>query len=160
MRKRSKYKPKGVRFDVMAYIKQGMQPMANHPASLDLRIKNHAALANITRGIGTRDDVDVVINALNVTEALARKVELGDQYAIEIQGGQDALLNMARRGVERDDRFIFTGPEMQAVNLAMEIHDAQIDAASVADLERALDYVLEQIRNKRARAVMLEAQAK
>ena len=27
MRKRSKYKPKGVRLDNMAWLKQGMQPM-------------------------------------------------------------------------------------------------------------------------------------
>jgi len=159
MRKRSKYKPKGVRFDVMAYIKQGMQRMASHPAALDLRIKNHQALTSIVRGTGTRDDVDVLINAFNVTEALAKKIELGDQYTIEIQGGQDALFTMARRCVDKN-RFIFTGPEMQAVNLAMEIHDAQLDEVSVADLERALEYVVEQIRNKRARVVMLEAQAK
>lgn len=159
MRKRSKYKPKGVRFDVMTYIKQGMQRMASHPAALDLRIKNHQALTSIVRGTGTRDDVDVLINAFNVTEALAKKIELGDQYAIEIQGGQDALFTMASRCVDKN-RFIFTGPEMQAVNLAMEIHDAQLDEVSVADLERALEYVVEQIRNKRARVVMLEAQAK
>jgi hypothetical protein len=159
MRKRSKYKPKGVRFDVMTYIKQGMQRMASHPAALDLRIKNHQALTSIVRGTGTRDDVDVLINAFNVTEALAKKIELGDQYAIEIQGGQDALFTMARRCVDKN-RFIFTGPEMQAVNLAMEIHDAQLDEVSVADLERALEYVVEQIRNKRARVVMLETQAK
>ena len=154
MRKRSKYKPKGVRFDVMAYLKTGMQRMATHPAALDLRIKNHQALTSIVRGTGTRDDVDVLINAFNVTEALAKKIELGDQYNIEIQAGQDALFSMARRCVDKD-RFIFTGPEMQAVNLAMEIHDAQLDEVSIADLERALDYVLDQIRNKRARVVQV-----
>ena len=154
MRKRSKYKPKGVRFDVMAYLKTGMQRMATHPAALDLRIKNHQALTSIVRGTGTRDDVDVLINAFNVTEALAKKIELGDQYNIEIQSGQDALFSMARRCVDKD-RFIFTGPEMQAVNLAMEIHDAQLDEVSIADLERALDYVLDQIRNKRARVVQV-----
>lgn len=159
MRKRSKYKPKGVRFDVMTYLKTGMQRMANHPAALDLRIKNHAALTSIVRGTGTRDDVDVLINAFNVTEALAKKVELGDQYAIEIQGGQDALFTMARRCVDKE-RFLFTGPEMQAVNLAMEIHDAQLDEVSIADLERALEYVTDQIRNKRVRVVVLEGQSK
>lgn len=159
MRKRSKYRPKGVRLDVMQYIKTGMQRMTTHPAALDLRIKNHQALASIVRGTGSRDDVDVLINAFNVTEALAKKIELGDQYAMEIQGGQDALFTMAKRCVNRE-RFVFTGPEMQAVNLAMEIHDAQLDEVSIADLERALDYVLEQMRNKRARVIVLETQAK
>lgn len=158
MRKRSKYRPKGVRLDVVRYVIEGMKPMAAHPAALDLRIKNHQALANITRGQGTRDDVDVVIGALNITEALASKVELGDQYAAEIRAGQDALFQMIKRGLERN-RFIFSGPEMRAVNLAMEIHDAQIDAASVADLERALEFVESEIRNKRARVIEKEATA-
>ena len=155
MRKRSKYKPKGVRLDVMRYVIEGMKPMASHPAALDLRIKNHQALASITRGQGSREDVDVVINALNITEALAKKVELGDQYNTEIRAAQDAVYQMARRGLEKS-RYVFTGPEMKSVNLAMEIHDAQIDAASVADLELALDFVESEIRNKRARVIQLK----
>ena len=35
---------------------------------------------------------------------------------------------MALRGVETE-KFLFRGPEMQAVNLAMEVHDRQLEAA-------------------------------
>jgi hypothetical protein len=141
MRKRSKYRPKGVRLDTMAWVKQGIAPMASHnEAVLALRIKNHSALASITKGIATRDDVDLLIAAINMTEALAMQ-GLGKDWREEITAAQAAVLTMARRGLAKGDRFLFTGPELTAVNLAMEIHDAQIDQASVLDLEKALDTV-------------------
>jgi hypothetical protein len=50
-------------------------------------------------------------------------------------------------------RFVATGPELKAINLAMEIHDAQLDASTVRQLEQALDIVQEDIIYKRARAI-------
>lgn len=154
---RKKYKPKGVRLDVMAWIKQGMAPMTEHnDAVLALRIRNHAALAAITQGKAVRDDIDTLIAAVNMTEALAMQ-GLGGDWRAEITAAQEAILVMTRRGIERGDKFLFTGPELQAVNLAMEVHDAQIDQASVADLERALDKVQQEIKAGRARPVERKA---
>lgn len=154
---RKKYKPKGVRLDVMAWVKQGMQPMTTHnDAVLALRIKNHAALAAITQGKAVRDDIDILIAAINITEALAMQ-GIGQDWRPEITAAQDAILTMTRRGLLRGDRFIFTGEELQAVNLAMEVHDAQIDQASVADLEKALGKVQQEIKAGRARPVERKA---
>lgn len=155
MRKRSKYKPKGVRLDVMAWIKQGMQPMASHPESITLKLKNHAAMDELVKGRGTRDHCDIIICALNMTEALSM-LRIGDDYRQDISAGQDALLSMCRRGLERD-RFLFTGPELQAVNTAMEVHDAQLDACTVAELERAIDIVKQTVRDKKARVIEVAA---
>lgn len=153
MRKRSKYRPKGVRLDVMQWIKGGMAPMAENPAAVDLRIKNHGALKAITDGRATRDDLDVMIAALNITEALASQNQaLGSDWWIEVRAAQDAFLIMVRRGLAKD-RFIFTGPELTAVNLAMEIHDAQIDKCTVAQLEEALLLVQKQIRDGKTRKI-------
>lgn len=159
MRKRSKYKPKGVRLDVMAWVKSGLLPInqVDH-AGVTLKIKNHAALASITQGVGTRDDIDIVIAAMNVTEALAIKGKGKDWHA-EIRAAQDAILTMARRGLANGGRFLFTGPEMQAVNLAMDVHDAQLDECTVAELEKALNMVEQEIRHKRARIIKQEERA-
>lgn len=62
---------------------------------------------------------------------------------------------MAKRGLEKN-RFLFTGEEMKAVNLAMEIHDAQLEQSSVQELERMIDYVTEQIRLKKARPISVK----
>ena len=59
---------------------------------------------------------------------------------------------MAQRGLEKG-RFLFTGEEMKAVNLAMEIHDEQLNQSSVMELEKMIDYVAEQIRLKKARPI-------
>lgn len=157
MRKRSKYKPKGVRLDVMGWIKQGMAPMTeHHDAVLALRIKNHGALTNLVQGKGTRDDIDMLIAAINMTEALAMH-GLGGDWRAEITAAQEAILTMARRGIPLGDKFLFTGPELTAVNLAMEVHDAQIDQASVADLEKAIEKVQQEIKAGRARPVERKA---
>ncbi len=60
---------------------------------------------------------------------------------------------MAKRGLERS-RFLFTGPELTSMNLGMEIHDAQLDACTVQQLERALDFVARELIAKRARAIV------
>ena len=153
MRKRSSYRPKGVRLDNMGYVLSGFQPVARTgDAAVTLKIKNHQALASMVSGTGNRDDIDILIAAMNVAEALAITAELGSEYRAEITAAQDAIYSMGQRGVAKS-RFLFTGPELTAMNLGMEIHDAQLDACTVGQLERALDFVARELRARRARAI-------
>lgn len=155
MRKRSKYRPRGVRIDAVNWVVSGLQPLRSvKDEHLLLVSKNHAAMSELTQGRGTRDHLDIMIAAMNMTEALYRvRAALGKDWADEIRAGQDALLVMTNRGVERGDRFLFTGPELQAVNLALEVHDAQLDTCTVAELEAAIELVKTEIRAKRARVI-------
>lgn len=159
MRKRSKYKPKGVRMDCMLYVTSGMKRVGQvKDAGVMLKLKNHQALAAIVKGVATRDDVDILIAALNVTEALyCVNPKLGADWSSEVRVAQDAVVVMARRGVSREDRFVFTGTELQAVNTAMDVHDVQLDQATVAELEKALQFVEQEVKHKRARAVIERA---
>lgn len=156
MRKKSKYKPKGVRLDTMAWVLSGMKPVSQVAhAGIALKIKNHDALANITQGRGTRDDIDIVIAAMNVAEAMAMMGH-GSDWRPEINAAQEAIYNMGKRGLRNDNRFLFTGPEMQAVNLGMDVHDAQLDGCTVKQLEDALKIVDREIRYKRAKMIKEE----
>lgn len=158
MRKRSKYRPKGVRVDALDYVLTSIKPLASLKSEVaTLRIRNHGALAEVCKGNGNRDDIDVLIAALNIAEAMVVQ-GVGTDYAGEIRAGQDALRDMATRGVGLGDRFIFRATELQAINLAMEIHDAQLDAITVAQLERAIAYVHRVVRAGGARKI-LEAQS-
>ena len=158
MRKRSTYRPKGVRLDNMGYVLSGMMPVRQvRDAAVTLKIKNHLAMENLRTGNGTREDMDVVIGALNITEALAM-LRIGNEYADEIKAGQDGLFSMGRRSLT-NGRLVFAGPELAAVNLAMEIHDAQLDLCTVAELERAMDIVRREIVSKRARPIVTRAAA-
>jgi hypothetical protein len=152
MRKRSKYKPKGVRLDVMTWVQSGMKPFTSVSIAVDIRIKNHVALDQLRLGMANKEDIDILIGAFNMMEGFSR-MGIGNDWSAEIRAGQDALLSVARRGVQRDMRFVSTGPELQAINLAMEIHDAQLDNCTVRQLEQALDIVQEDVIHKRARAI-------
>lgn len=154
MRKKSKYKPKGVRLDVMSWLKSGMLRVTELEGGniiTQTRIKNHMAIEALRKAEATKDDIDALVSAFNMTEALAIK-GLGQDYRNEIRAAQDALLAIGTRSVDRK-RFIGTGPELTAINLGMEIHDAQLDISTVAEVEAALDYVWEQIRLKKCRVI-------
>lgn len=154
MKKRSKYRPKGVRLDNLSWIKAGFAKVGTLPkAGIHLKLKNHEALDSIMRGEGTRDHVDVLIAAFNVAEALYKvNPELGLDYAQDIKSSQDAIHSMGRRGLEKN-RFLFSGPEMQTIRHGMEIHDAQLDECNVREMEQAIDLVNKTILNKQARAI-------
>ncbi len=71
MRKRSSYRPKGMVYDTMGYVIESLTPVAAHGSVLiDLKLKNHAALATTTQGKADRKTIDVLIAALNMTEVL------------------------------------------------------------------------------------------
>lgn len=160
MRKRSSYRPKGVRLDNMHWVMSGFKKLTDLPEqNVILRIKNHEALRSMVAGTGASADVHVLINALNMTEALAVvRDELGADWKAEIRAGQDALHTMALRGAAKG-RFLFTGPELNAINQAMEIHDAQLDAATVAELERAMDVINRVLASGKAHRIEKAAHA-
>ena len=67
MRKKSKYKPKGVRLDNLTWVSAGFQKVGSLPsAGVALKLKNHEALEAVLKGYATRDHVDVLIAAFNV----------------------------------------------------------------------------------------------
>jgi hypothetical protein len=158
MRKQSKYRPKGVRIDAVNWVLSGMRPVRLHSEATTLRLKNHAAMKDMVEGRADRNTIDVLIHAMNMTEALSLvRNELGADWREEIRAAQDALFTMAQRGVNKANTFLFTGPELTAMNLAMEIHDAQIDNCTIKELEKAMDLIVQTIINKKARAIVTKA---
>jgi hypothetical protein len=155
MRKKSNYKPKGVRLDNMAWVQASLKKVGTLPtAGLALKLKMHEALAAMLNGTATRSDVDALISAVNVAEALIKvRADLGRDWAVEIKAAQDAIHDMGVRCYKRD-KFLFTGPEMSAVKVVVELHDQQLDDCTVKEMEQALFIVEEVIRMKMARAII------
>lgn len=155
MRKKSNYKPRGVRYDNLSWVMAGMRKVGGLPsAGVALKLKNHEALDSILKGNGTREHVDILIAAVNMSEALVRvREELGVDWAQEIKAAQDAIYTMGKRGFQRNS-FVFTGPEMTAVKLVMDLHDVQLDNCTVREMEQGLDIVYEEIRLKKARPII------
>ena len=155
MKKKSKYKPKGVRLDNLSWIISGMKKVGTLPtAGVVLKLKNHEALDSILTGQGTKEHVDVLISAVNMSEAFIRvRDDLGRDWAQEIRAAQDAVYSMGMRGHEKGS-FLFTGPEMTAVKLVMDLHDTQLDNCTVREMEQAIFIVEEELRMRKARAIV------
>jgi hypothetical protein len=153
MRKRSKYRPKGVIRDTMTWVQAGMKKVDAISAGTTLKIRNYDAMNSLRLGSATRREIDAIIDAMNVAEALCKRGR-GEDWLPEIQAAQDNLLELARRGVANDMRFIVRGEELKALNLGMEIHDAQLEAVTVRELELAMQDVMENLRLKKMRHIV------
>jgi hypothetical protein len=155
VRKKSKYKPKGVRLDVMTWVQAGLKPFTDISYGVNIRIKNHDAMDALRRGDATKADIDVLVGAFNMTEAYTMvNPEYGADWAEEIRAGQDALVAVARRGLQNHNRFILKAQELVAMNLVMEIHDAQLDKTTVRDMELAMEAIDKIFKAKKARPIV------
>lgn len=152
MRKRSKRKVRVVLVDPVNWVISGMKPLSTaNDVVATLRTKNHLAMRRVVEGVADADDVDVLVSAFNITEGLTRvKAALGRDWSEEIEQGHLALKALGERGA-RTGRFVFTGVELAAANLVMEIHDVQLSKCTVAQMELAIHEVAREIRENRAK---------
>ena len=153
MRKKSKYKPRPIIPDTMTWVRAGLKKVDEIGAGTTLKIRNHDAINNLRLGAATRFDIDVLIDAANITEALANR-GIGVDWKPEIREGQDAILALARRGVPNNFHFVARGPELTAINLLMSVHDAQLETVTVQQLETAMNDVRESLRLKKMRPIL------
>ena len=155
MRKRSNYRPRHIRTDALQWVISGMKKVASLTnQNMIIRTRNRMALDAVLKGKATRDDLDVVIAAANMAQALT-KLNLGSDWKDEIDAAHESIVTMCRRGIAHGDRFAFTGPEMATVKLLMDIHDAQLDECTVADMEQGLNIVTASIVNRKAAVIDL-----
>ncbi len=157
MKKKSKYKPKGIRTDNMTWVLSGMRNVAYVPdAGTKLMLRNHIAFDEIMAGRGTIEHADMLIHMVNMCEALA-DLQLGRDWLPEIRGAQDALYAMGQRGIS-GKKFLFTGEEMNIMRQILELHDEQLRNCPVKLMEKALNEIAKDyIHNKMRRIEKLEA---
>lgn len=154
MKKRSKYRPKTVLQSPLDFVLSGLKPLRDMPGVyINMQIKNRAALEQVRKGEAVREDIDMLIGAFNITEALAIMGK-GSDWLDEIRQGQDALLQLSRRGVANGMRFIMTAKQWEALKLVMDLHEEQLAHATVYDIEKAHDHVLAVLRQGKARAIV------
>ena len=139
MRKKSSYKPRGVRLDNMSWIKAGFKPVGSVPkAGTSLKLTNQSAMDAIILGHGTGDHSHTLREAFDMAVCLPRiNPKLGADWLPELTAAKDAAYAAHDRG-ERTGRFLFTGPEMQAIKQGMAVHTQQLEECTVQEMERAL----------------------
>lgn len=109
-----------------------------------MRLVGHEAMDSLRRGEGTRGHLQSMVEVANVAETLASNANLGKDWLPEIHEAQMAIHALAVRGVEIG-RYTLKANEIKALNLLLEIHDAQLDACSVQTLGKAVNYIRERM---------------
>lgn len=133
-RKRSKYRPKLKLRDPVNYVLSGISGIPSD-ISTTVRTMNHISLKLIQSGKAAENDIGVLLNAFKVALALTHpSIGLGADWIPEFKTAV-AILNALA------PPYILRGPELTALNLAMEVHDLQLDKATVIQVERALKII-------------------
>jgi hypothetical protein len=130
-RKRSSYRPKQNLKDPVNYVLSGLR-LPPKTIIDTVRTMNHLSLNLIRTGKGTKQDIGTLNVAMRIAKALT-SLGIGEDWSDEINTAVQALDALDKR-----EKIVFTGPELTSVNLAMQVHDLQLDASSVINLEKAL----------------------
>jgi len=146
---RKKYRPKHILQDPVGFVTERITPITKHESYLlDLQLKNSQSMTALLQGRASKRDMDSLIAMSNIVEALQR-LGFGKDYEEVAVGGREAILKIVWRAVDKL-RFVPTGPEINALNLLMELHDAQMEIITVQDMEAAIALAKQLIRTKNA----------
>lgn len=143
---RKAYKPKP-KLNTLVVVGENIRPVANHTSYLlDVRLKNSSAMAALLAGHATKKDMDMLVAMSNITYALMESGGFGRGHEEVATQGRMAIIGIALRAA-KVLRFVPTGPEIQALNKLMELHDAQMDAITVKDLDKAIAFATARSKN-------------
>lgn len=142
---RKAYRPKP-KLNTLVVVGENIRPVASHTDYLlDLRLKNSSAMAALLAGRASKKDMDLIIAMSNITYAL-QQLGFGKEHDGVATQGRIAIISIAYRAA-KVGRFVPTGPEIRALNELMELHDAQMEAITVKDMDRAIEFARRHERN-------------
>lgn len=146
-KKRMKYPPRCARTDTIEMVKEGLSPLhtaENGQWIVQVRLRNHSAVTEFVQGRGTTGSAEYIVHMYNMTRGL---VLIG--YGVEHTSVVLEAANVIQAIVERKknkDTFILYASEILTLNKLLELHDAQLDAATIKDLELAYKRVTNEFR--------------
>lgn len=152
MKKRSKYRPKPVIQNPLAYVLEGMTPLRQHTSMDTVEIKNHSAMYDLIRGQATKQQMDLLIAMHNICHALVR-LGIGEDHKDCLERGKKALYDVCCRGATTR-KFVCKSGEITALNDLMELHDAQLDVITVKDMEKAVQIVQADLQSEKALVIL------
>lgn len=127
--------------DTMHWVKSGFYKVDGHPATADLALTNHTAMEELRKGEASQVEMQVLANMLNMIEALTQvSPAFGGDYSAEIEAAQAAMMSLVARCKERSV-FTCTAAELDALRVAIELHDAQLEIATVNDIAEAMKII-------------------
>lgn len=143
-KRNKKYKPKTVVMNPLNYFLGGLKKIDCEHLT-ELNIKNHLSMTAICNGDGTKDHFDRLIGMQNMALVL-NEMHFSDEYLNELLQGKEALHRLGER-FRKHGKFVLTGDEMQNINRILLIHEAQLTALRVIDVERGYDEVQRRLKH-------------
>ena len=141
--------------DNMAFILSGMARFTSlKDEALSIMLKHRLALEQLRTGRATKQDIDSLMSIVNLAEALAEH-DRGAEYLPDIHAAQAQLKLLAERGAQRNMRFTMNAEQWAALKHVLDIHEAQLEAATVYDIERSYDLVMKRLRHGQAHFIAL-----
>ena len=135
MRQKSKYRPRDRLIDPLGWVVERMRPASSVTDWLvDLKLRNHGALAALMTGAATEAHVRDVIAAHNMCTALVDR-GVGSDYKWVVEASEAALRSLILR-----PRYVLTGPEITAMRDLLELHNQQIEVSTVAVVEDSIHH--------------------
>jgi hypothetical protein len=94
-------------------------------------------------GLTTEENWSVLAQAANVS-LLLTEMDIGAEHAAIVKDGQSALMRACARG-KTSGRWGFDGHGIQAIEMLLTLHDAQIEIATRSEIKTALRTLRERI---------------
>ena len=123
--------------DPLSYVLNGFMPVSKRAPSIvtTVQIMNHGAIEALRTGKADWDDISALVVAFNVALGLVSQ-GVGTEHSQALHNALGAALSIERRGV-----WVAKAAELTAVNLGMEVHDAQLAVATVEQVDKAMKFV-------------------
>jgi hypothetical protein len=138
-----KYRPKGWTTNVLSIF--GGMGDAHHAHLRSNQLQTHAAMVTMSQGRGTLVQWKRLAGVLNIAGVMCEQ-GIGPEFKKVFIAAQTAMLEVGKRAVRNNGRFLFTGPEMVIVNEALDCHDVQLENSRAMDVDRAADEVMRRER--------------
>jgi hypothetical protein len=152
MRKRSKYKPKPILANPIGYLIESVTPLAEHDNYLlNWQLKNNSAFEKLLKGQADKHDMNTLMAARNITEALIVTLK-GNDIDGTLARSAVALIDICARA-NAGKALAMKAPEIQAMRDMMGLHDELLEVVTVKQFEIALAYAKKEINAGRAARV-------
>lgn len=157
-RPRKAYRPRPVVRDTMAFVRKSLTPLRDHDDYvLNWKSSVHGSMHSLVRGIAVQQDVDSLLAAHHVCEALL-KTGMGADYRQLLVASSAALRGLTDRAAQLG-RFSVRETELAALNDMIDLHDALMEHVTVGQIDKALVLAKSEILAGRARRKIPAAQA-
>lgn len=146
---RKKYRPKGRMIDPLGFVIESVKPLAEHGNYLlEWKLRNHLAFEALLKASASKRDLDNLIAARNICEALVHTLD-GKDIDGTLTRSAIALIEIHQRASEGKGTAM-RAPEIQAMRDLMQFHDELLDAVTVGQFDAALQYARREIALGRA----------